>query len=177
MIETPLTLPCGHTVPNRLCKSAMTEGLADAHDHATMPPWHTSACMPRGCSHPDDRQHHGRYRCTLRIATCCLNFCRLAPTCGKISGAATFRSAQTSHSQNYPAQKPRAHLGDRNQHGHHLCGGSGHSRHRAADRRCGADVFHTGLQGSGCRPHAKAVNDSGADPGGGPHCKLDHPAG
>ena len=35
MIEQPLTLPCGHVVPNRLCKSAMTEGLADAHDHAT----------------------------------------------------------------------------------------------------------------------------------------------
>lgn len=35
MIEQTLTLPCGHTVPNRLCKSAMTEGLADAHDHAT----------------------------------------------------------------------------------------------------------------------------------------------
>jgi 2,4-dienoyl-CoA reductase-like NADH-dependent reductase (Old Yellow Enzyme family) len=35
MIEKPLSLPCGHTVPNRLCKAAMTEGLADAHDHAT----------------------------------------------------------------------------------------------------------------------------------------------
>ena len=35
MIEQSLTLPCGHSVPNRLCKSAMTEGLADAHDHAT----------------------------------------------------------------------------------------------------------------------------------------------
>ena len=36
MIEQTLTLPCGHTVANRLCKSAMTEGLADAHDHATV---------------------------------------------------------------------------------------------------------------------------------------------
>ncbi len=35
MIEKSLTLPCGHQVPNRLCKAAMTEGLADAHDHAT----------------------------------------------------------------------------------------------------------------------------------------------
>jgi 2,4-dienoyl-CoA reductase-like NADH-dependent reductase (Old Yellow Enzyme family) len=35
LIEQSLTLPCGHSVPNRLCKSAMTEGLADAHDHAT----------------------------------------------------------------------------------------------------------------------------------------------
>lgn len=29
MIETPLTLPCGAVLPNRLCKAAMTEGLAD----------------------------------------------------------------------------------------------------------------------------------------------------
>ncbi len=35
MIEQTLTLPCGHTVANRLCKSAMTEGLADANDQAT----------------------------------------------------------------------------------------------------------------------------------------------
>ena len=35
MIEEPLTLPCGHTVANRICKAAMTEGLADAHDRAT----------------------------------------------------------------------------------------------------------------------------------------------
>jgi 2,4-dienoyl-CoA reductase-like NADH-dependent reductase (Old Yellow Enzyme family) len=34
MIEQTLTLPCGHSVNNRLCKSAMTEGLADAHDQA-----------------------------------------------------------------------------------------------------------------------------------------------
>lgn len=31
----PLTLPCGATLPNRLCKSAMTEGLADDHNRAT----------------------------------------------------------------------------------------------------------------------------------------------
>jgi 2,4-dienoyl-CoA reductase-like NADH-dependent reductase (Old Yellow Enzyme family) len=30
MIEHPLTLPCGKTLPNRLCKAAMTEGLATA---------------------------------------------------------------------------------------------------------------------------------------------------
>ena len=35
MIDQPLKLPCGHTLANRLCKAAMTEGLADAHDHAT----------------------------------------------------------------------------------------------------------------------------------------------
>lgn len=35
MIEQSLTLPCGHTVANRLCKAAMTEGLANAHDQAT----------------------------------------------------------------------------------------------------------------------------------------------
>jgi 2,4-dienoyl-CoA reductase-like NADH-dependent reductase (Old Yellow Enzyme family) len=35
LIEEPLTLPCGHTVANRICKAAMTEGLADAHDRAT----------------------------------------------------------------------------------------------------------------------------------------------
>lgn len=35
MIDQPLTLPCGHIVPNRFCKAATTEGLADAKDHAT----------------------------------------------------------------------------------------------------------------------------------------------
>ncbi len=35
MIDQPLTLPCGHTLTNRLCKAAMTEGLADTHDNAT----------------------------------------------------------------------------------------------------------------------------------------------
>ena len=34
-LSDPLTLPCGATLPNRLLKSAMTEGLADEHDHAT----------------------------------------------------------------------------------------------------------------------------------------------
>ncbi|MGA0433046.1 MAG: NADH:flavin oxidoreductase, partial [Luminiphilus sp.] len=29
MISQPLTLPCGATIQNRLCKAAMTEGLAD----------------------------------------------------------------------------------------------------------------------------------------------------
>ena len=28
MIEKPLALPCGAEIPNRLCKAAMTEGLA-----------------------------------------------------------------------------------------------------------------------------------------------------
>lgn len=35
MIEQPLTLPCGHVLPNRICKTAMTEGIADSLDHAT----------------------------------------------------------------------------------------------------------------------------------------------
>jgi 2,4-dienoyl-CoA reductase-like NADH-dependent reductase (Old Yellow Enzyme family) len=35
MLATPLTLPCGATLPNRLAKAAMTERLADAHNRAT----------------------------------------------------------------------------------------------------------------------------------------------
>jgi len=35
MIEKPLTLPCGHTLANRIGKAAMTEGLADAQDRPT----------------------------------------------------------------------------------------------------------------------------------------------
>lgn len=35
MIDQALTLPCGHAVANRICKAAMTEGLADAHDNPT----------------------------------------------------------------------------------------------------------------------------------------------
>jgi 2,4-dienoyl-CoA reductase-like NADH-dependent reductase (Old Yellow Enzyme family) len=34
-LDSPLTLPCGATLPNRLCKAAMTEGLADARLRAT----------------------------------------------------------------------------------------------------------------------------------------------
>ncbi len=34
-LADPLQLPCGATLPNRLCKSAMTEGLADARLRAT----------------------------------------------------------------------------------------------------------------------------------------------
>ena len=34
-ISVPLNLPCGVTVKNRLCKAAMTEGLADEHNRAT----------------------------------------------------------------------------------------------------------------------------------------------
>jgi 2,4-dienoyl-CoA reductase-like NADH-dependent reductase (Old Yellow Enzyme family) len=34
-LSSPLRLGCGVTLPNRLFKSAMTEGLADAHDRAT----------------------------------------------------------------------------------------------------------------------------------------------
>ena len=34
-ISSPLTLPCGVTLKNRLSKSAMTEGLGDALNRAT----------------------------------------------------------------------------------------------------------------------------------------------
>ncbi|MGH7434278.1 MAG: NADH:flavin oxidoreductase/NADH oxidase family protein, partial [Polyangiaceae bacterium] len=34
-LRSPLRLPCGVTLPNRLLKSAMTEGIADAHDNPT----------------------------------------------------------------------------------------------------------------------------------------------
>ncbi len=34
-LHNPLQLPCGVELPNRLLKSAMTEGLADPHDRAT----------------------------------------------------------------------------------------------------------------------------------------------
>ncbi len=34
-IRSPLALPCGATVGNRLCKAALTEGLADAMNRAT----------------------------------------------------------------------------------------------------------------------------------------------
>ena len=35
ILGTPLNLPCGATLPNRLAKAAMSEGLADADNHAT----------------------------------------------------------------------------------------------------------------------------------------------
>jgi 2,4-dienoyl-CoA reductase-like NADH-dependent reductase (Old Yellow Enzyme family) len=35
MLNSPLELPCGAIVPNRLCKAAMTERLADSHSRAT----------------------------------------------------------------------------------------------------------------------------------------------
>ena len=35
MLGTSLTLPCGATLPNRLAKAAMTEGLADVHGRPT----------------------------------------------------------------------------------------------------------------------------------------------
>jgi len=35
-LASKLTLPCGVVIPNRICKSAMTEGLADAHDNPTL---------------------------------------------------------------------------------------------------------------------------------------------
>ncbi|KAA8983561.1 NADH:flavin oxidoreductase/NADH oxidase family protein [Halospina sp. K52047b] len=34
-LDTPLPLPCGSVLPNRLAKAAMTEGVADQHLHAT----------------------------------------------------------------------------------------------------------------------------------------------
>lgn len=35
ILNAPLPLPCGATLPNRLAKAAMTEGLADTHNRAT----------------------------------------------------------------------------------------------------------------------------------------------
>lgn len=35
LLSQPLQLPCGAILPNRLCKAAMTEGLADRHLRAT----------------------------------------------------------------------------------------------------------------------------------------------
>ena len=34
ILGTPLNLPCGATLPNRLAKAAMSEGLADADNQA-----------------------------------------------------------------------------------------------------------------------------------------------
>lgn len=34
-LEDPITLPCGAVLKNRLCKAAMTEGLADEYGQAT----------------------------------------------------------------------------------------------------------------------------------------------
>jgi len=48
MIERALTLPCGHRVANRICKAAMTEGLADARDHATVAHQRLYAAWARG---------------------------------------------------------------------------------------------------------------------------------
>jgi hypothetical protein len=42
MIERPLALPCGITLANRLCKSAMAEGLASHTRRAT--PVHRKLC-------------------------------------------------------------------------------------------------------------------------------------
>ncbi len=49
-LNTPLRLPCGVEMPNRLLKSAMTEGLADDHDRAT-------------------RRHETLYRCWAQGGT------------------------------------------------------------------------------------------------------------
>jgi 2,4-dienoyl-CoA reductase-like NADH-dependent reductase (Old Yellow Enzyme family) len=35
-IASPLALPCGATIPNRICKAALTEGLADPMNRATV---------------------------------------------------------------------------------------------------------------------------------------------
>lgn len=35
LLAQPLELPCGATLRNRLVKTAMSEGLADAANHAT----------------------------------------------------------------------------------------------------------------------------------------------
>lgn len=43
-LDEPLELPCGVVIPNRLAKSAMTEGLADIHNHPTS----EHVCLYRG---------------------------------------------------------------------------------------------------------------------------------
>jgi len=48
MIEQSLTLPCGHQIANRICKSAMTEGLADAQDNPTLRHQRLYASWARG---------------------------------------------------------------------------------------------------------------------------------
>ena len=48
MIEQPLRLPCGHRLANRLCKSAMTEGLASPLGHATAAHQRLYATWARG---------------------------------------------------------------------------------------------------------------------------------
>ena len=35
LAQTPITLPCGQVVPNRIGKSALTEGLSDSLNRAT----------------------------------------------------------------------------------------------------------------------------------------------
>ncbi len=47
-LSTPLRLPCGVELPNRLFKSAMTEGLADDHDRATHRHETLYRCWARG---------------------------------------------------------------------------------------------------------------------------------
>lgn len=48
MIGETLTLPCGHRLANRLCKAAMTEGLADPHDNPTQAHQQLYATWARG---------------------------------------------------------------------------------------------------------------------------------
>src|SRR5690606_11885983 len=36
ILNEPLKLPCGAQLPNRLCKAALTEGLADEYNRATI---------------------------------------------------------------------------------------------------------------------------------------------
>ena len=38
-LATPLELPCGITLPNRLCKAAMTEGLVGEMTRLTETDW------------------------------------------------------------------------------------------------------------------------------------------
>ena len=35
VLAEPLSLPCGALIRNRLCKAAMTEGIADEYNRAT----------------------------------------------------------------------------------------------------------------------------------------------
>ena len=56
-ISSPLTLPCGAILPNRLAKSAMSELLADSHQQATVgPPDALSHLCQKRSWTPCDRQ-------------------------------------------------------------------------------------------------------------------------
>ena len=56
MINQPLTLPCGAEIPNRLCKAAMTEGLASPAGEPTAALNQLYGCLLYTSPSPRDRQ-------------------------------------------------------------------------------------------------------------------------